>query len=269
MHDSKIEWVLNPDNKTLGKIWNIITGCLNHVNGLCKGGNFPCYAYRLANGRLKERYLANKNVAPALKGYLPFINQLDDPFAPRFWESRVMDPVLREKPTGIFVCDMGELFGNWIPKKWQSTVFGAILICPQHWFYLLTKQPQNLIKFSPFPDNCFVGVSVTNNTQWLIAFEYLADIKAPIRFISFEPLLEWICDTHKLYGGMEYSKLNWVIIGGKSGSKKFYPPEEWIQEIERAADRAGIPVFEKDNLRERWDNLPRREFPKEQDKERR
>ncbi|GAI89421.1 unnamed protein product, partial [marine sediment metagenome] len=62
MHRSKIEWVLNPDNKTLGWVWNPMTGCRNHVNGLCKGGGFPCYAYRLANGRLKESYLANDNV---------------------------------------------------------------------------------------------------------------------------------------------------------------------------------------------------------------
>jgi len=59
-------WVRNPimespeldptqaSSYELGWTYNPITGCLNHVNGLCKGGGFPCYAYRLANGRLKQ-----------------------------------------------------------------------------------------------------------------------------------------------------------------------------------------------------------------------
>lgn len=61
MQKTNIEWVLNPDG-TQGYTWNPITGCLNHTDG-CKGGNFPCYAYKIANGRAKQRYLANKNTA--------------------------------------------------------------------------------------------------------------------------------------------------------------------------------------------------------------
>lgn len=49
MNETNIEWVKNPDGSQ-GYTWNPITGCLNHDNGLCKGGGFPCYAYKLANG---------------------------------------------------------------------------------------------------------------------------------------------------------------------------------------------------------------------------
>ncbi len=49
---TKIDWALNPDGLP-GYTWNPITGCLN---------NCPyCYARKLANTRLRERYLANKN----------------------------------------------------------------------------------------------------------------------------------------------------------------------------------------------------------------
>ncbi|KKK91159.1 hypothetical protein LCGC14_2715740, partial [marine sediment metagenome] len=54
MNKTKIEWVKNPDG-TQGYTWNPITGCLN--------GCDYCYARRLANTRLKERYLANPKVA--------------------------------------------------------------------------------------------------------------------------------------------------------------------------------------------------------------
>ena len=61
---------------------------------------------------------------------------------------------------------------------------------------------------------------------------------------------------------LEEAGISWVIIGGQSGSKKFFPPEEWIAEIELEADKVRIPVFEKDNLRQVWDRTPRQEMPK-------
>ena len=61
MNKTSIDWVKNPDGSQ-GYTLNPITGCGNHTpEGLCLGGMFPCYAYRLANTRLKERYLANTN----------------------------------------------------------------------------------------------------------------------------------------------------------------------------------------------------------------
>lgn len=63
---------------------------------------------------------------------------------------------------------------------------------------------------------------------------------------------------------LEEVGISLVILGGCSGSRRFYPPEEWIQEIEDVADKAGIAVFEKDNLRRVWDKRPRQEMPNEQ-----
>jgi len=41
--------------------------------------------------------------------------------------------------------------------------------------------------------------------------------------------------------------INWLIIG--SQTKPYKPPKiEWVQEIVDAADKAGIPVFLKENL---------------------
>ena len=90
-----IEWVLNPDNKTRGITVNSKTGCLNHTpEGLCLGGMFPCYADRLANGRLKQRYLANKNWDTRTpQGYEGYPNL--DPFYPRWWPER-LEQTLRD-----------------------------------------------------------------------------------------------------------------------------------------------------------------------------
>jgi protein gp37 len=272
LNPTTIEWVRNTDGSQ-GYTWNPITGCLNHKDGLCKGGGFPCYAYKLAHGRLEKRYLANDNL---VSGYLlargvlreNTISPRLDPFYPRWWPERLKKPYNSIKPVGIFVCDMGELFGDWIPEDWQKQIFEVIRHRPQHRFYMLTKQPQNLPKWSPFPENCCVGATITNQIMAQHALKYLASIKATIKFLSCEPLLSRInlpdaagcgyyCDPsrgieghhdHAFFTPGINSVIDWLIIGAQT--KPYKPPKiEWVEEIVKACDTAGVPVFLKDNLK--------------------
>lgn len=288
MNKTKIPWVKNPDG-TQGYSWNPITGCLNHVNGLCKGGGFPCYAYKLAHGRLKPLYWANDNLAPTPKDLR---NYSLDPFYPRFWPEKLVDPCNKttrwgsrrrytQKSKGIFVCDMSDLFGIGVSEEWTRRVLNTIQNCPDHRFYLLTKQPQNLAKFSPFPSNYWVGVTVTSNGAMTAAMTNLPNIKAGKRFISFEPLLGDIgLRDHMNMKGI----VNWVIIGsltgrmadllplhhstelvmsriGKTGDRWTLLPQcEWVESIVNASDRSSIPVFIKPPLSEIM-NYHRQEMP--------
>ena len=274
MNHTTIEWALNPDGSP-GYTWNPITGCLNHIDGLCKGGGFPCYAYKLANTRLKQRYYANKSLPDdALLGRI-----YDDPFYPRFWEERVLDLTTHRirhharDRRGVFVCDMGDLFGIGVPEKWTERVLDAVKYHPYDRFYLLTKQPQNLIKFSPFPNNAWIGATATNTDMLLNAINCLEEVKAQVKYISLEPFLSWGDTSKWVYPLSDSLKgLSWIIIGACSGSladlqklhqrypelalrdnKKFtsfvaLPKLEWIREIIEGADKGGIPVFLKDNL---------------------
>jgi protein gp37 len=73
--------------------------------------------------------------------------------------------------------------------------------------------------------------------------QHLDSIKAGKKFVSFEPLLSQTCMTEASLSGID-----WVIIGAQTNPYK--PPEiAWVREIVEAADRAGIRVFLKDNLR--------------------
>jgi len=273
MNQTKIEWVKNPDG-TQGYTWNPITGCLN--------GCSYCFARRLANGRLKQRYLANHYLSPLHLSQNHYkhdeVGKAErDPFYPRFWPERLDDlrtwtPAYMMSSRGIFVCDMGELFGDWVPREWQEKVFEAIKECSQHRFYLLTKQPQNLAKWSPFPSNVHVGVSVTNQSQYDDAIKYLKGIRAKVKFLSIEPLLDWADDSSFVLDWLIHGNIKWLIIGAMTGSlediKKMFmeypqltpmpwgkkwtlqPKIEWVEEIVKAADKAGIPVFLKDSLLE-------------------
>ena len=274
MNLTKIPWVKNPDG-TQGYTWNPITGCLNHRDGKCLGGNFPCYAYKLAHGRLKQRYLTGGELSLQDCVYAP---RRQDPFYPRFWEDRLDDPILtdrnicikrhtrgqRRTPRGIFVCDMGELFGDWTPRKWQEEIFLTITCNPQHRFYLLTKQPQNLPVWSPFSPNCFVGVTVTGveTLQQRNAMLALQKVQAKVKFLSIEPLLSEI-----IFDVSELTKcgVNWLIIGSQTQPTR-HPPREWVEEIISAADKAHIPVFVKEPLAKHL-NIYREEMPDAKEKD--
>ena len=239
MNRTSIEWVKNPDGSQ-GYTWNPITGCLN--------GCEYCYARKLANGRLKARYLANQNIAP--EQYIGDRSWgLKNPFYPRIWlEKLVTHPRRNPSPRGIFVCDMGDLFGIAVPEGWTRRVLEFCRVNDKHRFYLLTKQPQNLAKFGPYPDNCWVGVSSTDAQMFIDAGHALEDTHAKVKYISAEPLLDWDLGGAGFIATMlQQWGISWIIIGAQT--KPFRPPKiEWVKEIVSAADKAGIPVFLKDNL---------------------
>ena len=167
-----------------------------------------------------------------------------NPFYPRFWPDRLYIP-FNSKPKGIFTVDMGELFGDWIPREWQDDIFRVIKLHPNDRFYLLTKQPQNLAKFSPFPDNVYIGVTATEQYSFVRAVSELRFIAARIKYLSFEPLLGHI---PMLPEALRLAGINWLIIGSQT-KPTVYPKLEWVKEIVQAADRAGAAVFLKDNLK--------------------
>ena len=178
----------------------------------------------------------------------------------RFVKEKILMPT---EPSKIFVGSTMELFGDWIKPEWLKSIFGAVKCHSEHTFIFLTKKPENLARWSPFPRNCWIGVSVCNDEMFdraMMEF-HTGDIQASVQFISFEPLLSEISKNHYLPLRLK-DTVNWIILGGRSVAHKFYPPEPWIQEIEDAADKAGIPVFEKQNLRKTWAKPPRREWPK-------
>ena len=233
MNRTKIEWCQNPGCSE-GYTWNPITGCLHDCS--------YCWARGLANGRLKSRMLANTDHAPT-QNTGDAIWQVD-PFYPRLWKERLRNVSYSETQRGIFVCSMGDLFGPTLPPDWTGAVLEQCRRHPDDRFYLLTKQPQNLAKWSPFPDNCWVGVSVTNAQEQSDAYVGLCRIEAAVKYLSYEPLLSNVAMESQF---LLDAGISWLILGAQT--KPYIAPKiEWVEEIVGAADAAGIPVFLKDSL---------------------
>jgi len=114
--------------------WNPATGCLH--------GCSYCFAERIA-----KRFSGSK--------------AFPDGFKPRFHPERLGEPLKIKKPSVIFVSDMGDLFGDWVPEKCITEVLGVVGECPQHTFLFLTKNPKRYKRFN-FPKNAWLGTSVEN-----------------------------------------------------------------------------------------------------------
>ena len=199
--------------------WNPITGCLH--------GCPYCYARAFA-----KRYARS--------------------FDPAFHPERLPEPRQRRKPTRIFVGSNADVFGDWVPPEWILAILDIVCDCPQHTFQFLTKAPQNLKQFNPWPRNCWVGATIDIKARLNPTLHELRRIQAPVRFISFEPLNQDM-GIPLLAGTVE-----WIIIGAQTGVNAHQPAPLPVHHLLSAANACEIPVLMKDNLK--WS--PRREeFP--------
>ena len=220
--------------------WNPVTGCLGpHGDGEhCR----YCYAERLARGRLRNLYLSHR---------MPFAGNMRDPFAPRFWRNRLEEPLHLRRPSTIFVCDMADLFGPWVATATQDLIFDVVRRCPHHTFLFLTKWPDRLPLFNPWPDNAWVGASAEHAPSALRATDALREVLAPVRWLSAEPLLGHI-------DGPFIRDIDWLVVGAQTGPGAIQPRFTWVTELMQYAAHYEIPVFLKDNLR--WP-ITRRQRP--------
>lgn len=203
--------------------WTNITR--NPIKGLCQGGCWYCY-YSGKRG-IARRFKQD----PELRLDLSVFNRLP------------------KAPKKVFLCSTNDYWGDWVSDEWREAIRRETQKYPQHIFQVLTKQYSNLPKYSPYPDNWWVGATATNFNQWQEATDCLTHIQARVKFISFEPLLEDI-GSYIYPERLGYVGINWLIIGRLTGyGHKYDPKIEWIEEIVRAADRVGIPIFLKDNLK--------------------
>ena len=107
-----------------------------------------------------------------------------------------------------------------------------------HRFQVLTKRAERMESLGRdlgWPDNVWAGVSVETR-KYLDRIDYLRGVPARVRFISFEPLLEHL-------GEIDFTKIDWVIVGGESSPGARPIEQGWVGEIKEQCLAAGVPFF--------------------------
>ena len=215
--------------------WNPVVGCLH--------GCSYCFAERIA-----KRFNGSK--------------AFPNGFNPTFHEGRLTEPMKIKKPSRIFVSDMGDLFGDWVPDEWINDVLMMVQGCSRHTFLFLTKNPKRYREFD-FPENAWIGTSVENQAAADERIPQLLQASAAVRFISAEPLLGPVdlrlgpyppCSHKGCYNHVSHPcegcgrkqgrlQIDWVIAGGESGpgARPMHP--DWVRSLRDQCQAAGTKFF--------------------------
>lgn len=261
MKKTKIDWA--------DSTWNPVTGCLH--------GCEYCYARRIA-----ERF-STAMAMPDFELLVPMdephpVYELSEPvrhdfhgnkrepypygFQPTFHRYKLDEPLRWKKPRTIFVCSMGDMFGDWVPDEWIKRVFEACEAAPQHRYLFLTKNPARYIELAEkdiLPDGAdnmwFGSTATTPETEFFFSGGHNT-------FLSIEPILKPFHDS--LDAGVQAcEKTDWIIVGAETGNRKdkVIPKADWIMEIVQSAEKTNTPVFMKESLRGIMGDCFRQEFP--------
>src|SRR5215213_1749263 len=207
--------------------WNPMTGC-EKISAGCD----HCYAATLAATKTREVYLRKEPVKDTAENRA-------NPFAPRFWEARLDQPLRWKDPRRIFVNSMSDVFHAHFTVAMIRRVFEIMVAAPWHQFQVLTKRPERALRLAdelPWAPHIWLGTSV-EDMRVARRVDTLRKIRqASVRFISAEPLLGPL-DSLDLTG------IHWVIGGGESGRGFRRCDPMWALGLRDLCRREGVAFF--------------------------
>jgi protein gp37 len=140
----------------------------------------------------------------------------------------------------IFVNSMSDLFHEAVADEFVERVFRTMSMARQHTFQVLTKRAARLAEWHAGHDefwnlpNVWLGVSVEDRRYGVPRIAVLRPVRAAVRFLSIEPLLEDI-------GKLDLTDIDWVIVGGESGRGARPMRREWVVSIRDQCRAARVP----------------------------
>ena len=206
--------------------WNPMTGCTQ-----LSAGCDHCYAKTVAHTKTRETYLKQLPVKDTAANRA-------DPFAPRFWEERLEQPLRWARPRRIFVNSMSDVFHAHFSLEQIRRVFDVMVAAHWHHFQVLTKRPERALRLAdrlPWPENVWMGTSIENMDVAGRA-DHLRKIPAAVRFISAEPLLGSLDE-------LDLDGIHWLIGGGESGAGYRACDPTWARGLRKLCRRAGVAFF--------------------------
>jgi protein gp37 len=222
----KIQWT--------GRTWNPVVGCSKYSRG-CD----HCYA--ILQSFLNEvRHISQYQGLTILQnGRYNWSGKV------QLVEHKLEEPLHWRKPQMIFVNSMSDLFHERLPETDILKVAQVMHRANWHVFQVLTKRSERLrdllnsqLRFCARDSHIWWGVSVEDKKYGLPRIEHLRSADVAVRFVSIEPLLEYL-------GALDLSGIHWAIIGGESGHGARPFDLGWGRSIVSQCREQGVPCFMK------------------------
>ena len=225
---TKIQWCDETLNPIIG-CSKISDGCIN------------CYAEKRALRIAHIELLNNKDFYYAKvvdTGNLCWNNNVI------FKEEVLYKPFHWKKSRMIFINSMSDTFHKKVSFEWIDKIMIMVKGNQNHVFIMLTKRPE--IRREYFKNrkdkeilkNLWLGVTVENQKYADKRIPILLNIPATLHFISAEPIMGNI-----LLKETWLKKIGWVICGGMSGTNKYFPLPEWIENLQQQCEMNNIPFL--------------------------
>ncbi|MFZ5704950.1 MAG: phage Gp37/Gp68 family protein [Pseudomonadota bacterium] len=253
--NTKIEWAHHTFNPWIGCM-KVGPGC-DH-----------CYAETLATARLGVEWGAG---APRRRTAASTWKQ------PLAWNRRAEMLGVRFR---VFCSSLADVFDNEVDPAWRTDLFELIRVTPHLDWLLLTKRIGNAANMLPVPfdferlyPNVWLGATIVNQAEADRDVPKLLATPAAKRFLSMEPLLgpvrldrihetfddgrghSWeSCLNGKRWsdwGGPDgnggdtegHPNVDWVIVGGESGSGARPMHPDWARSLRDQCAAAGVPFL--------------------------
>jgi len=225
------------ENRPASKMFSIVAETWNPVSG-CLHQCIYCWARRLAEGKLKKSKRYKHGFTPKLN-----VEEFN-----RKLRGRV-----------IFVSDMGDLFGDFVPDEWIVEVLENIRRFPNKLFLFLTKNPSRYMDFD-FPENAILGATIETDKD----INYGKISKAPkpseriraminldwnMKFLSIEPILDF---TSEFWEKIVEINPFMIYVGYDNYSNRLPEPtlDKTLQLIQKLSEE-GFLVLKK-TIRRAW-----------------
>ena len=199
--------------------------------------------------------------------YVKNIRHVVQCIEPVLKENKLDEPGLVKTSKVIFVGNMTDIFGSWVPSRMIERVIDMTVKFPQHTYIFMTKNPRRYSEFY-FPDNAILGTTIDYPDK--VGAERIGDIyhaacksagslmvhrNRPLTMVSFEPLLG---DPT----GLDLTEVDWIVIGqcNHENEFKYRTDPRWVEYLidEAHHGRGNIPVFVKKPL---YSSYPIQELP--------
>lgn len=149
----------------------------------------------------------------------------------------------------VFLCDMTDLFGEWVPSELIQLILDTVAKSPAQ-FLLLTKNPKRYLEFS-IPPNCVCGATIETDLDITPSFApppperivAMINLKHPRKMVSVEPIMKF----SPLFGEMLLKiKPDLIAIGYDNYNHGLMEPTlTMTMMLENTLEDAGIKIYQK------------------------
>ena len=167
----------------------------------------------------------------------------------------------------VFVCDMGDAFGDWVPEDWILRVLEVIRRHPKTTFLFLTKNPKRYWAMKnilcTFRNTIFGATIETDDDKLYVSrkissapppserIEYMRSLRFLRRMVSVEPVIRF---TPKFWEHIVGIEPEFVYVGYDNYNNKLpEPPLSKTLELIDKLEEHGMTVYTKTMRRAWWE----------------